>query len=74
MENISIKKETKFLESINKWVVGIFCPQYEAWTGGFFHRDKEKAGNLAIECLKEMIDSKRETNKEAKTENLILKY
>ena len=73
-EQIKIKKEVKFLESINKWCVGIWCPTYEYWTGGFFHKKLDKAEEMAMDCLKNGIDFRRELNEKAKIKNETLEY
>lgn len=74
MENIEITKEVKFLESIGKWCVGLYCPQYSIWTGGFFDKKLERAETEAMASLKKSIAYKRECEKKAEVSKLIIAY
>ena len=66
MEQVKIIKEIKFLESINKWCVGIWAnrePKHSIWTGGFFHKDKQKAENEAMQSFTKSLNFWREVEK-----------
>ncbi len=74
MEDLKIIKEVKFLDSINKWCVGIWCRDggYEVWTGGFFHKDKAVAEEEAMASFRKSIAFQRELKKPLEKEELIV--
>ena len=74
MENINITKEVKFIDSIGKWCVGIWCREYGIWTGGFFHNNLDKATEMAMKSCKKSIDFKRECLKASEKQELVLTY
>lgn len=74
MENLTITKEVKFLDSIQQWCVGVWCKEYGIWTGGYFHKDIDKATELAMKSCKKSIDFKRECLKATERQELVLNY
>lgn len=65
MENIKITKEQYFIDSIDKWCVGIYCNDagFNVWTGGFFHKNLEIAEKKAMESFRKSIAFQREVKK-----------
>ena len=65
MEELKITIETKYLDSISKWCVGIWCQDggYEVWTGGCFHKDRAKAEMEAMASFKKSVAYQRELKK-----------
>ena len=77
---LEIRKETKYLESINKWCCAIWCSDCKAtskkpvsiWTGGFFHKNKEIAEKNAMDSFQESLKFQREFYKPTSKETLIV--
>jgi len=73
-ETITIKKETKFLESINKYVCTMFVNReknslYSSWN---FHENKIKAEENAMNDIKKQLAFWKEIEKECEPEYITI--